>query len=101
MAIPDDELPKLHRPRRSPEGVGAASELLKVLLRLIAEREGVAAKVVATTEEVEQIAASGEEAEVPALHGWRRDVFGNEALRLLRGEVGLAFQDRRITAIDL
>ncbi|OXT01513.1 ribonuclease D [Notoacmeibacter marinus] len=101
LAIADDELPKIERQRRSPEGAGAASELLKVLLRLIAEREGVAPKVLATTDEIEKIASMGEQADVQALSGWRRDVFGVEALRLLSGDVGLAFRDRKIAAIDL
>ncbi|MCP1198477.1 ribonuclease D [Notoacmeibacter sp. MSK16QG-6] len=101
LALTDDELPKLERQRRSPEGAGAASELLKVLLRLIAEREGVATKVLATTDQIDKIAALGERADVQALSGWRRDVFGDEALKLLSGKVGLAFRDRKIAAIEL
>lgn len=101
LAVPDDELPKLAKPRRSPEGASAAAELLKVLLRLVAEREGVAAKVLATSDDIDQIATSGEKAEVQTLQGWRREIFGEEALRLLRGEVGLAFQDRQIASVEL
>ncbi|RLQ87296.1 ribonuclease D [Notoacmeibacter ruber] len=101
LALPESDLPKIAKQRRSPEGAGAASELLKVLLRLVAEREGVAPKVLATSDEIEKIAVMGEEADVQALTGWRRDVFGLEALRLLRGDVGLAFRDRKISAIDL
>lgn len=101
LAIPKDRLPKLPRNHQPPEGTGAAAELLKVLLRIIAEREGVAPKVLASSDDVDRIAAEGEKADVPALHGWRRAVFGEAALRLIRGEIGIKFEKRRIALFDL
>ena len=58
-----------------------------MLLRLVAEKEGVAAKVLASGDDIDRMATDGEEADVPALHGWRREVFGEQALKLVRGEI--------------
>lgn len=99
LAIPKDELPKLAKPAQNPEGSNAAAELLKVLLRLVAEEEGVAPKVLASSDEIDKLAADGEKADVPALSGWRREVFGEKALKLVRGEISLKFDNRRIVAI--
>ena len=85
----------------APEGSSAAAELLKVLLRLVAEKEGVAAKVLASGDDIDRIAAEGEDADVPALHGWRREVFGELALRLVRGEIALKFERRKIAVFDI
>jgi len=99
LAIPREDLPKLAKPAQNPEGSSAAAELLKVLLRLVAEEEGVAAKVLASSDDIDRIAADGEKADVPALHGWRREVFGERALALVRGEIALKFDKRRIVAV--
>lgn len=99
LAIPKDELPTLAKPAQNPEGSNAAAELLKVLLRLVAEEEGVAPKVLASSDEIDKLAADGEKADVPALSGWRREVFGEKALKLVRGEISLKFDNRRIVAI--
>ena len=96
LSIPREDLPKLPRQHQQPEGSNAAVELLKVLLRIVAEQEGVAAKVLASSDELDRIAAEGEAADVPALHGWRRTVFGEKALQLVRGELAVKFDQRRI-----
>jgi ribonuclease D len=101
LAIPKDELPKIPRQASTSEGANAAAEILKVLLRIIAEKEGVAPKIIASSDDIERIASEGETAEVEALSGWRREVFGEKALRLLRGEVGIRFQNRRINVFDI
>ena len=64
LAIPKDELPKLPRSPQAQEGSNAAAELLKVLLRLVAEKEGVAAKVLASGDDIDRLATDGEEADV-------------------------------------
>jgi len=99
--IPKDDLPKLPRHAQPAEGSNAAAELLKVLLRLVAEDEGVAAKVLASGDDIDRIASEGEKAEVAALQGWRREVFGEKALQLVRGEIALKFERRRIAVFDL
>jgi ribonuclease D len=100
LSVPKERLPKLPRPPQATEGSNAAAELLKVLLRLIAEKEGVAAKVLASGEDIDRIATDGEQADVPALHGWRREVFGEQALRLVRGEIAIKFEDRRLAVFE-
>jgi ribonuclease D len=100
LAIPREELPKLPRHAQPAEGSNAAAELLKVLLKLVAEDEGVAPKVLASSDDIERIASEGEKAEVEALAGWRREVFGEKALRLVRGEIALKFERRRIAVFE-
>jgi ribonuclease D len=90
-------LPKLDRFRSPPSGA-ATVELLKVLLRMTAERHGVAAKVIATVDELDRIAAD-DEADVPALKGWRRELFGDKALALKHGKLALAVEKGRVVAV--
>jgi ribonuclease D len=99
LALPKEDMPRLPRHAQAPEGSGAAAELLKVLLRQVSEKEGVAAKVLASSEDIDRIAAEGEDADVPAMQGWRREVFGNVAARLVRGEIALKFDKRRIVVV--
>ncbi|MGQ2906627.1 MAG: ribonuclease D [Aliihoeflea sp.] len=101
LDLPKEQLPRMPKQVHQPEGSGAAVELLKVLLKLIAEKEGVAPKVLASGDDLEKIAGEGENATVPALSGWRREVFGERALQLVRGEVGLKFEKRRVVAFDI
>ena len=70
-------------------------ELLKVLLKAVAEQEGVAPKIIATVEELEAIADS-DSADVPSLHGWRRELFGEKALALKNGQLGLVLERGRV-----
>jgi ribonuclease D len=92
-------LPRITRHRPLSNGASATVELLKVFLRMVSERHGVAAKVIATVDELERI-ASTEDANVPALKGWRRELFGNEALKLRRGEIALAIENGRVVAVE-
>ncbi len=78
---------------------GATVELLKVLLRMISESHHVAAKVIATVDDLERIAAS-DRAEVPALKGWRRDLFGNKALALKHGKLALAIEKDKVAVVE-
>jgi ribonuclease D len=91
-------LPRFERARSSGNGA-ATVELLKVLLRMTSERHGVAAKVIATTDDLERI-ADDDGADVPALHGWRRELFGEKALALKHGKLALAMQNSRVVAIE-
>lgn len=101
LALPKEQMPKLPKNFQPPEGSSAAAELLKVLLRIVAEKEGVASKVLASSDDIDRIAAEGEDADVPALQGWRRAVFGEAALKLVRGEIGIKFDKRKIAVFDL
>jgi ribonuclease D len=91
-------LPRLERARTQNNG-GATVELLRVLLRMTSERHGVAAKVIATTDDLEQI-ASNDQADVAALRGWRRDLFGEKALALKHGRLALAMEKGRVVTAE-
>jgi ribonuclease D len=91
-------LPRLERFRPAPNGA-AIVELLKVLLRMTAERHAVAAKVIATVDELDRIAAD-DEADVPALKGWRRELFGEKALALKHGRLALAIEKGKVVAVE-
>jgi len=91
-------LPRLEKPRQGLNG-SATIELLKVLLRMASERHGVAAKVIATADDLERI-ANDDRADVPALHGWRREMFGNLALALKHGKLALAVEKGRVVVVN-
>jgi len=89
-------LPRLDRTKASANGA-ATVELLKVLLRMTSERHAVAAKVIATVDDLDRIAAD-DKADVPALKGWRRELFGEKALALKHGQLALAIERGRVVA---
>ena len=99
-ALPEKDCPRLPPRPVGTNGSGPLVDLLKVLLKMRCETNEVAQKLVANTADLEQIAAS-DDADVAALHGWRRDIFGADALNLKRGTLGLAVVNDRIKAIDL
>jgi ribonuclease D len=88
------------QPRFQPAANGAAIvELLKVLLRMVSESQHVAAKVIATVDDLERIAAD-DNAEVQALTGWRRELFGEKALALKHGKLALAIEKGRVATVE-
>jgi ribonuclease D len=92
------QLPKLEKPRQGVNG-SATVELLKVLLRMVSEQHGVAAKVIATVEDLERIALD-DRADIPALHGWRREMFGEHAIALKRGRLALAVEKGKVVSVE-
>jgi len=79
---------------------GAIVELLKVLLKARAEDAGVASKLIATVSDLEKIAGD-DSADTPALHGWRREAFGEDALRLKHGELALVLDGARVRVVEV
>jgi ribonuclease D len=98
LARDPKSLPRIERAKGTPNGA-ATVELLKVLLRMTSERYAVAAKVIATVDDLERLAAS-DEAPVAALRGWRRELFGENALALKHGQLALAIENGRVVAVD-
>ena len=90
-------IPKIERARRGANG--ATVELLKVLLRQISEETGVAAKLIATIDDLESIAAD-QDSQCPALTGWRRSIFGEKALELKKGRLALAIDRGKVITLD-
>ncbi len=101
LAVPEDQRPHPENRAELPRGIGPMTELLKVLLKMQCEEADVAQKMVATTSDLEQIAADGEKADVLALKGWRRKVFGESAIRLCKGETALAASGRKVKLIPV
>jgi ribonuclease D len=99
-ALPNDQCPPGEERRDLPRGLGPVVDLLKVLLKQVSEEHGVATKLIANTDDLEQIAAD-DGANVPALHGWRQELFGNLALALKRGELALGMQNRKLAQIPI
>src|SRR5215471_524562 len=91
-------LPRPVRAQSAANGAAAVVELLKVLLRMVSERHHVAAKVIATVDDLERIAA--DDADVPALTGWRRELFGEKALALKHGKLALAIEKGRVALVE-
>ncbi|MEJ0025428.1 MAG: ribonuclease D [Rhizomicrobium sp.] len=91
---------ELDRPRRRREPSQAAVDLLKTLLRLRAEAVGVAPRLIANADDIERLAALEDEG-VPALHGWRAQVFGNDALALRKGDLAIALEGGEAVVVEL
>jgi ribonuclease D len=94
-----DEMPEREE-RLAQPGLQPLMELLKVLLKLKAEEHGVAQKLLATSAELEQLAAN-DQARVPALTGWRREVFGADALALKHGQLALTADGGAVNVLRL
>ncbi len=92
-------LPKLERERRNGGGSAATVELLKVLLRQVTDESGVAGKMIATVDDLEAIAAN-DKADVPAMHGWRRILFGARAIELKHGKLALTVEAGRVVVLE-
>ncbi len=97
---PDGPLPERHHRPAAPKAAGAIVELLKVLLKARSEEAGVASKLIATVSDLELIAAD-DEADTQALKGWRREAFGEDALRIKRGELALVLDGGRVRAVEV
>lgn len=100
LEAPRDTWPQIEREAELPRGIGPIVELLKVLLKQKCDEHDVAQKLVAASSDLDKIAAD-DNADVPALQGWRRELFGNDALRLKRGELALAVNGNRIKLVEL
>ncbi|WBQ08822.1 ribonuclease D [Hyphomonadaceae bacterium ML37] len=100
LADPKAYAPKLDPVAAVPTNIGPVIELLKVLLKAVAEDADVAPRLIATMPDLEQIAAF-DDAKVAAMSGWRRKVFGEKALRLKRGELALVLENGKVEVVEL
>ena len=97
--LPADKLPKVRNQKDNAPVNPALADLLRVLLKAKAEDAGVALKLIATASDLDAIA--GGDRNGLALKGWRRDVFGADALRLCDGEVGLAVKGDKVDVFEI
>ena len=100
VATKPEDQPQVPKRDRLPNGLGPLTDLLKTLLKLRCEEEKVAPKLIASADDLERIAAS-DNADVPALSGWRREVFGEQALALKQGKLGLTAEGKRIQIMEI
>ena len=88
-ALPKSDLPAMPERYRGPSPKGAVGDLVRVLLKAVAEQHGVAARIIATSDDIDALVLD-DDADVPALKGWRRKLFGEKALAIKHGRIGLA-----------
>jgi len=97
----DDYAPKLPKVQHMPPNLGPTIEMLKTLLRLRTEYEDIAPRMVANASDIEKLAAFGEKADIAALKGWRKELFGDDALKMLAGKIALRLKGREVVATDV
>ncbi len=100
LADPEAHAPKIERPSHNQPAPPSVVELLKVLLKAKSDNAGVAAKLLANVADLEKIALS-DTADVNALKGWRRQLFGEDALKLKRGEIALVLNGPRVEVVEI
>lgn len=100
-SVPDDQCPEIREKPDMPRGIGPITDMLKVLLKLKCDGYDVAPKLIGSSADVELIAAFGDDADVKALKGWRREMYGDDALKIRSGEFGLAVRGRKLVLAEL
>ncbi len=99
LDCPEEDLPRVERARDRGQPNPALADLLRVLLKAKTESAGVASKLIAQAADLDAIAAG--ERDLPALTGWRREVFGEDALRLCEGRIALAAKGRNVEVVPI
>ncbi|MDD9876296.1 MAG: ribonuclease D [Magnetovibrio sp.] len=100
QGLPKSEWPEPPARPDLPRGIGPIADLIKVLLKKVAEDTHVAGRLIANSADVDLIAGLGEDADVAALKGWRREIFGGDALRLRAGELALSVDGTRLIVTE-
>lgn len=99
LNCPPDKMPQPDRSKDKLQVNPALADLLRVLLKAKTETAGVAAKLIAPSADLDAIAAG--QRDVPALRGWRNEVFGTDALRLCAGEIALVARGQNVDVVEL
>ncbi|MGN6101906.1 MAG: ribonuclease D [Devosia sp.] len=99
-ALPKSALPAMPERYRGPSPKGAVGDLIRVLLKAVSEQNGVAPRIIATSDEVDALVLD-DDADVPALKGWRRKIFGDKALAIKHGRMGLAATSRGVVEFEI
>jgi len=100
LDFPEAQLPQPVARQELPPGIGPVADLLKVFLKMICEETDVAQKLIANAADIDAIAAFGGEAQVSAMNGWRYDLFGEAAVKLRSGEMGLAIKNKKVVLLE-
>jgi ribonuclease D len=99
-ALPKTDLPPAAERYRGPSPKGAVGDLIRVLLKAVSEQHGVAARILATSDEIDALVLD-DDADVPALKGWRRKLFGEKALAIKHGTIALAATRKGVIEIQI
>ncbi|MGJ8623932.1 MAG: ribonuclease D [Yoonia sp.] len=99
LAVKPEDMPKVDNARAKLQVNPALADMLRVLLKAKTDAADVAPKLIATASDLDALAAG--ERDVSALRGWRKEVFGNEALELCEGRVGLAVKGQKVVTVAL
>lgn len=99
LAAKPADIPKMDDRRAQLQVNPALADMLRVLLKAATDEAGVAPKLIAASADLDALAAG--ERDVPALHGWRRAVFGDAALQLCEGKVALAVKGQKVVTVPL
>ncbi|MDX8353494.1 ribonuclease D [Cognatiyoonia sp. IB215182] len=99
LAVAPEDMPQADQSRAKLQVNPALADMLRVLLKSKTDDEGVAQKLIASSADLDALAAG--ERDVPALKGWRREVFGQDAIRLCEGQVGLAVKGQKVVTVTL
>jgi ribonuclease D len=98
--VPDNDLPASPQPRDNGKPSAALVALLKVMLAAKSEQHHVAARLVASSDDIDRLALE-DSPDIPSMHGWRREIFGNDALLLKQGRVALGVDGRKVRFIPI
>jgi len=100
LADPDSYAPKLPKRQQNPQTPAGAPEMLKVLLKAVSDEVNVVPRLIANAADIERIARGETDDDIPALTGWRHDVFGRKARALLTGKLALSFENGQVRLFE-
>ena len=100
LSTPKEEWPKVEKKAILPPQAAATLDILKMLLKIQSAEHQVASKIIASQDDLEAIVLS-DDADVPALKGWRREIFGQDALALKAGKLAIGLSGERITKFSI
>lgn len=99
-AIPKGDLPVLPQKPRGPSPKGPIGDLIRVLLKAVSEQEGVAPRIIATSDDIDALVLD-DDADIAALKGWRRKIFGEKALAIKNGKLALAATQKGVIEVPI
>jgi len=98
---PDAFAPELARPVQNAQIPAGAPELLKVLLKHVADENDVVPRLIANSSDIDRIARGETSEDIPAMTGWRYDMFGKKAIALLSGKLAVSFEGSQVRLFDV
>jgi len=94
--IPLNQCPQVPRRPSIPKNIGPITDYLKVLLKMKCDEHGIAQKLIANSADIEKLAAFGSKAGIAAISGWRKDLFGEDAINLIEGRSTIIVEEQKL-----